>query len=100
MQLRIRGSSIFGAKPWALSLLLIDGAVSPVCCTGVKALPGLKAGVSRGKRTDFQPKGDTTPNTEPSDTSAGADTMPLNTNAHRSAEVNFRGEKPSNATHA
>ena len=46
------------------------------------------------------PAPDTTPDTEPSETSAETDTMPRNTKAHRNAEVDFRGEKRSNATHA
>ena len=45
------------------------------------------------------PAPDTTPDTEPSETSAETDTMPRNTKAHRNAEVDFRGEKRSNATH-
>lgn len=45
------------------------------------------------------PAPDTTPDTGPSETSAETDTMPRNTKAHRNAEVDFRGEKRSNATH-
>lgn len=45
------------------------------------------------------PAPDTTPDTEPSETSAETDTMPRNTKADRNAEVDFRGEKRSNATH-
>lgn len=45
------------------------------------------------------PAPDTTPDTEPSETSAETDTVPRNTKAHRNAEVDFRGEKRSNATH-
>jgi transposase len=51
-------------------------------------------------RPDDPPAPDTTPDTEPSETSAETDTMPRNTKAHRNAEVDFRGEKRSNATHA
>ena len=43
---------------------------------------------------------DTTPETAPSDSPAENDPMPRNTKPHRNAEVNFRGEKRSNATHA
>ena len=46
------------------------------------------------------PAPDTTPDNEPSETPAETDTMPRNTKAHRNAEVDFRGEKRSNATHA
>ena len=42
------------------------------------------------------PASDTTPDTAASET----DPMPRNTKAHRNAEVDFRGEKRSNATHA
>lgn len=41
------------------------------------------------------PASDTTP-----DTVAETDPMPRNTKAHRNAEVDFKGEKRSNATHA
>jgi hypothetical protein len=43
---------------------------------------------------------DTTPETAPSDSPAENDTMPRNTKPHRNAEVDFKGEKRSNATHA
>jgi hypothetical protein len=43
---------------------------------------------------------DTTPETAPSDIPAENDPMPRNTKPHRNAEVDFRGEKRSNATHA
>tara|TARA_R110002072_G_C7879322_1_gene527883 strand:- start:105 stop:1280 length:1176 start_codon:yes stop_codon:yes gene_type:complete len=46
------------------------------------------------------PAPDTTPDNEPSKTPVETDTMPRNTKAHRNAEVDFRGEKRSNATHA
>ena len=46
------------------------------------------------------PAPDTTPDNEPSETPAETDTMPRNTKAHRNAEVDLRGEKRSNATHA
>jgi transposase len=64
----------------------------------------------------FQPKADTAPPDDegpggqlspdttlepaPSETPAETDTMPRNTKAHRNAEVDFKGEKRSNATHA
>ena len=41
-----------------------------------------------------------TPETAPSDTPAETDPMPHNSRRHRNAEVDFRGEKRSNATHA
>ncbi len=41
-----------------------------------------------------------TPETAPSETPTETDPMPRNTRAHRNAEVDFRGEKRSNATHA
>ena len=46
------------------------------------------------------PASDTTPDTAASETPAETDPMPRNTKAHRNAEVDFRGEKRSNATHA
>ena len=46
------------------------------------------------------PAPDTTPETKPSETQAETDTMPRNIHRHRNAEVDFRGEKRSNATHA
>lgn len=47
------------------------------------------------------PPGPDTPlETAPSETPAETDPMPRNTKAHRNAEVDFKGEKRSNATHA
>jgi transposase len=46
------------------------------------------------------PVPDTAPNTEPAETSAETDPMPRNTRRNRNAEVDFRGEKRSNGTHA
>jgi transposase len=46
------------------------------------------------------PASDTTPDTAASETPAETDPMPRNTKAHRNAEVDFKGEKRSNATHA
>ena len=46
------------------------------------------------------PAPDTTPETAPSETPAETDPMPRNSRRHRNAEVDFRGEKRSNATHA
>ena len=43
---------------------------------------------------------DTTPETAPSDSPAETDPMPRNSRRHRNAEVDFKGEKRSNATHA
>jgi transposase len=43
---------------------------------------------------------DTTPETEPSDSPAETDQMPRNAKSPRNAEVDFKGEKRSNATHA
>lgn len=64
----------------------------------------------------FQPKADAAPPDDeapgdppsanatlepaPSETTAETDPMPRNTKAHRNAEVDFKGEKRSNATHA
>jgi transposase len=41
-----------------------------------------------------------TPETAPSETPAETDPMPRNSRRHRNAEVDFKGEKRSNATHA
>ena len=46
------------------------------------------------------PVPDTAPNTEPAETPAETDPMPRNTRRNRNAEVDFRGEKRSNGTHA
>ncbi len=46
------------------------------------------------------PAPDATPETAPSETPTETDPMFRNTNTHRNAEVDFRGEKRSNATHA
>lgn len=46
------------------------------------------------------PAPDTTPDTAASETPAETDQMPRNTKSHRNAEVDFKGEKRSNATHA
>ena len=46
------------------------------------------------------PASDTTPDTAASETPAETDPMPRNTKAHRNAEVDFKGEKRSNSTHA
>ena len=46
------------------------------------------------------PASDTTPDTAASETPAETDQMPRNTKSHRNAEVDFKGEKRSNATHA
>ena len=46
------------------------------------------------------PAPDTKPETEPFDHPAETDPMPRNTKRHRNAEVDFQGEKRSNATHA
>ncbi|MBE0455801.1 MAG: IS5 family transposase, partial [Roseovarius sp.] len=43
---------------------------------------------------------ETTPETAPSETPAETDPMPRNSRRHRNAEVDFKGEKRSNATHA
>ena len=40
------------------------------------------------------------PKTEPAETPAETDPMPRNNRRHRNAEVDFKGEKRSNATHA
>jgi len=42
----------------------------------------------------------TTPDTAASETPAETDPMPRNSHRHRNAEVDFKGEKRSNATHA
>jgi transposase len=46
------------------------------------------------------PASDTIPDTAASETQAETDPMPRNTKAHRNAEVDFKGEKRSNSTHA
>lgn len=46
------------------------------------------------------PSPNATPETVPSATTAETDPMPRNTKPHRNAEVDFKGEKRSNATHA
>jgi hypothetical protein len=46
------------------------------------------------------PASDTTPDTAASETPAETDPMPRNSRRHRNAEVDFKGEKRSNATHA
>jgi len=46
------------------------------------------------------PAPDATPETAPSETPAETDPMPRYTKPHRNAEVDFKGEKRSNATHA
>lgn len=46
------------------------------------------------------PATDTTPETEPSETPDETDQMPRNSHRNRNAEVDFKGEKRSNATHA
>ena len=46
------------------------------------------------------PAPDASPETAPSETPTETDPMPCNTKSHRNAEVDFRGEKRSNATHA
>jgi transposase len=46
------------------------------------------------------PSPDTTPETEPSDSPAETDQMPRNAKSPRNAEVDFKGEKRSNATHS
>jgi len=46
------------------------------------------------------PAPDTKPETEPFDSPAETDPMPRNSRRHRNAEVDFRGEKRSNAIHA
>jgi len=46
------------------------------------------------------PVPDTAPKTEPAETPAETDPMPRYTRRNRNAEVDFRGEKRSNATHA
>lgn len=43
---------------------------------------------------------DATAETEPSDNPAETDQMPRKTKPHRNAEIDFKGEKRSNATHA
>lgn len=45
------------------------------------------------------PRPDTAPETEPSDTPAETNPMPSNSRRRRNAEVDFKGEKRSNATH-
>ncbi len=45
------------------------------------------------------PASDTTPDTAASETPAETDPMPRNSHRHRNAEVDFKGEKRSNATH-
>jgi transposase len=52
------------------------------------------------KGPDDPPAPDTTPETAPSETQAETAPMPRNTRQSRNAEVDFRGEKRSNATHA
>lgn len=46
------------------------------------------------------PASDTTPDPAASETPTEIDPMPRNTKPHRNAEVDFKGEKRSNATHA
>ena len=46
------------------------------------------------------PASDTTPDPAASETPTKIDPMPRNTKPHRNAEVDFKGEKRSNATHA
>ena len=45
------------------------------------------------------PTPDTTPDTAPSNSPTETDQMPHNTKPHRNAEVDFKGEKRSNASH-
>ena len=46
------------------------------------------------------PAPDTTPETQPTDTPAETDPMPRNSHRNRNAEVDFKGERRSNSTHA
>jgi len=75
--------------------------------TLVKAWASMKSFQAKADATppDDEGPGDpatpeTTPKTAPSEPPAETDPMPRNTKPHRNAEVDFKGEKRSNATHA
>lgn len=75
--------------------------------TLVKAWPSMKsfqpnAGAAQpeDEGPGDPPASDVTPETTPSETPAETDPMSRNTKPHRNAEVDFKGEKRSNAPHA
>jgi len=78
----------------------VDGTLVKAWASMKSFQPKADAAPPDGDGPGDPPAPDTKPETEPSDDPAETDPMPRNTKPHRNAEVDFRGEKRSNATHA
>jgi transposase len=78
----------------------VDGTLVKAWASMKRFQPKADAALPDDDGPGDPPALDTTPETAPSDIPAENDPMPRNTKPHRNAEVDFRGEKRSNATHA
>ena len=78
----------------------VDGTLVKAWASMKSFQPKADATPPDDERSGDPPPPDTTPDTAPSDSPTETDQLPRNTKTHRNAEVDFKGEKRSNATHA
>ena len=78
----------------------VDGTLVKAWASMKSFQPNANAAPPDDEGPGDPPATDTTPETAPSETPAETDPMPRTTKSHRNAEVDFKGEKRSNATHA
>lgn len=78
----------------------VDGTLIKAWASMKSFQPKAEAALPDDEGPGDPPAPDTTLEPAPSQTPAETDPMPRNSRRHRNAEVDFRGEKRSNATHA
>jgi len=78
----------------------VDGTLVKAWASMKSFQPKADAAPPDDDRPGDPPAPDTALDTAPSDSPSETDQMPRNTKPHRNAEVDFKGEKRSNATHA
>lgn len=78
----------------------VDGTLVKAWASMKSFQPKAETSPPDNKGPGDPPTPGTTPDTAPSNSPTETDQMPHNTKPHRNAEVDFKGEKRSNATHA
>jgi len=78
----------------------VDGTLVKAWASMKSFQPKADAAPPKDDEPGDPPTSDTAPETKSSENPAEIDPMPRKTKAHRNAEVDFKGEKRSNATHA
>jgi len=78
----------------------VDGTLVKAWASMKSFQPRADAAPPDDKGPGDPPVSDPMPETEPAETPAETNQMPRNSHRHRNAEVDFKGEKRSNATHA